>query len=36
MRERAAIAGGSLTLDTEPGAGTSLLVRLPLPQGIPA
>ncbi len=36
MRERAAIAGGSLTLDTEPGTGTSLLVRLPLPEGIPA
>jgi len=36
MRERAAIAGGSLTLDTEPGAGTSLLIRLPLLEGFPA
>lgn len=36
MRERAAIAGGSLALDTEPGVGTSLLVRLPLPEGISA
>ncbi|MBK8900690.1 MAG: GAF domain-containing protein [Anaerolineaceae bacterium] len=35
MRERAAIAGGSLTLNTEPGAGTSVLVRFPLPEGIP-
>jgi signal transduction histidine kinase len=30
MRERAAIAGGNLTLETEPGAGTTLYVRLPL------
>ncbi|MAT99629.1 MAG: hypothetical protein CL608_21005 [Anaerolineaceae bacterium] len=36
MRERAAIAGGSLILETEPGTGTSLLIRLPLPEGIPA
>jgi len=36
MRERAAIAGGGLTLDTAPGMGTNLLVRLPLPEGIPA
>jgi signal transduction histidine kinase len=36
MRERAAIAGGSLTLHTEPGTGTDLLVRLPLLEGFPA
>lgn len=36
MRERAAIAGGSFTLETEPGAGTTLLVRLPLLEGLPA
>lgn len=35
MRERAAIAGGILTLDTKPGAGTTLLVRLPLHEGLP-
>lgn len=36
MRERAAIAGGSLTLETEPGSGTTLLVRLPLLERVPA
>lgn len=36
MRERAAIAGGSLTLNTEPGRGTTLLVRLPLLERVPA
>jgi signal transduction histidine kinase len=35
MRERAAIAGGSLTLETRQGEGTSLLVRLPLLEGLP-
>ncbi len=34
MRERAAIAGGSLTLDTESGVGTRLTVRLPKPEGV--
>lgn len=36
MRERAAIAGGALTIDAAPGAGATLLVRIPLPEGIPA
>jgi signal transduction histidine kinase len=36
MRERAAITGGSLSLNTAPGDGTTLLVRVPLLQGFPA
>jgi len=35
MRERAAITGGSLTLETAPDAGTTLLVRVPLLEGLP-
>lgn len=31
MRERAALAGGSFDLRSQPGAGTSVIVRLPLP-----
>jgi signal transduction histidine kinase len=31
MRERARLVGGSLTVDTRPGAGTRLLARISLP-----
>jgi signal transduction histidine kinase len=31
MAERARLIGGALTLDSQPGAGTRLVVRLPLP-----
>ena len=31
MRERAAIARGSLTVDSEPGKGTRVLLQIPLP-----
>jgi signal transduction histidine kinase len=30
MRERAALLGGTLTLTSEPGRGTRLLIRIPL------
>jgi signal transduction histidine kinase len=30
MRERARLAGGSLEIDSQPGAGTVLRLRLPL------
>ena len=30
MRERARLAGGTLTIDSEPGVGTRLALRLPL------
>jgi len=32
IRERAELLGGSLTVETEPGRGTSLFVRIPLLQ----
>jgi signal transduction histidine kinase len=34
MRERAAMAGGALTVNSAPNAGTTLLVRVPLLEGI--
>jgi two-component system, NarL family, sensor histidine kinase UhpB len=30
MRERAAIAGGELTIESQPGSGTTIRVKLPL------
>lgn len=36
MRERAAITGGNLTLNTAPGEGTTLLIRVPLLEGFSA
>jgi PAS domain S-box-containing protein len=33
MRERVHLAGGELAIDTEPGAGTAVRFRLPLPHG---
>lgn len=33
LRERARLAGGSLTVDSSPGLGTTLTLRLPRPQG---
>jgi len=30
MRERASIAGGSLVVDSAPGAGTRIALRIPL------
>jgi signal transduction histidine kinase len=35
MRERASIAGGSLTVDSAPGKGTRITLRVPL-NGTPA
>jgi len=31
MKERAALVGGTLTIDSEPGGGTTVVVRIPLP-----
>ena len=33
MRERATLVGGQLEIDSTPGAGTSIFVRVPLPAG---
>jgi PAS domain S-box-containing protein len=35
MRERAALVGGDLEVESEEGRGTSVRLRVPLPQGIP-
>jgi PAS domain S-box-containing protein len=35
MRERAALVGGELEVESEEGRGTSVRVRVPLPQGTP-
>ena len=35
MRERAALVGGSLTVDSAPGEGTSIYVRVALPHSAP-
>jgi len=34
MRERAALIGGELEIESEPGRGTSVRLRIPLPEGI--
>lgn len=36
LRERARLAGGNLDVDTRPGAGTTLTLRLPLSPGAPS
>jgi len=36
IRERAAIAGGSLVIDSAPGQGTRIALRIPLPPALPA
>jgi signal transduction histidine kinase len=33
MRERVSLAGGTLTIESRPGSGTSIFVRIPLRQG---
>ena len=33
MRERVALVGGKLTLETSPGAGTTLVAEVPAPDG---
>jgi signal transduction histidine kinase len=33
MQERATLAGGSLEIESNPGAGTTVIVRLPLGDG---
>ena len=33
MRERAALVGGSLTVESAAGRGTTIIVRVPLPSG---
>ena len=34
MRERATLVGGELGIDSTPGAGTSIFVRVPLPADV--
>ena len=34
MRERATLVGGELEIDSTPGAGTSIFVRVPLPADV--
>jgi PAS domain S-box-containing protein len=34
MRERAAVIGGELQIESEPGRGTDVRLRVPLPQGV--
>jgi signal transduction histidine kinase len=34
MRERARLLGGTCTIDSGPGQGTSVLIRIPLRQGV--
>ena len=34
MRERARLLGGTCTIDSGPGQGTSVLIRVPLRQGV--
>ncbi len=34
MRERAAAAGGELRIESEPGRGTTVLLRVPLPREV--
>ena len=34
MRERAALIGGELEMESEPGRGTDVRLRVPLPQGV--
>jgi len=36
MRERAALVGGTLELETRPGGGTTLFVRVPITPGTAA
>lgn len=36
MRERMALAGGDLTIDTQPGRGTRIVARVPLSRVVPA
>jgi signal transduction histidine kinase len=35
MRERAALVGGHLEIESEEGHGTNVRLRVPLPQGTP-
>ena len=35
MRERAALVGGEIELESEPGRPPSVRLRVPLPQGTP-
>ena len=34
MRERAALIGGELEMESEPGRGTDVRLRVPLPQRV--
>jgi signal transduction histidine kinase len=34
MRERAKLIGGELEIESQPGQGTSVRLRVPLPQGV--
>jgi signal transduction histidine kinase len=34
MRERATLIGGELEIESQPGQGTSVRLRVPLPQGV--
>ena len=34
MRERTAVIGGELQIESEPGRGTDVRLRVPLPQGV--
>ena len=36
MRERAAVIGGTFDLETAPGRGTTVFVKVPVPAALPA
>jgi signal transduction histidine kinase len=33
MRERAAVVGGNIEIESQPNSGTTIVVRIPVPNG---